>query len=323
MPTTRVINDFPFLADPFLDNESEYALARTMDAANVAGTDYGRTLAGAPLCVDTVSGLLRPMGNTLVAGAGPAAAVPVDEADGFHIGDIITLRSTLGRTGTVTIDGDGAGTADIVLTSRTNDGLAHVVNIVNPADATHNEIYAGSNTDPVTGIETVTIRLANGAGPAITSPVNDVIDSINAASRHVTAVLAAGGVGANIAQAVAGTLAGGRALGAEYAAGVVATAVNPTLNTVTFAAPIDFDADDAFVLTGMETCAGLLRGDVNTAIGTVGADGVALRQDPACKLVIRGVIDESLAQVELTATTTRARVYSAAVVAQLDGIRFV
>jgi hypothetical protein len=55
----------------------------------------------------------------------------------------------------------------------------------------------------------------------------------------------------------------------------------------------------------------------------VDAASAVVRQDPPCKLVVRGVLDSSLAQVQLTAVTTRARVYSAAVIAQRGSVLFV
>lgn len=109
-----------------------------------------------------------------------------------------------GTLGTVTLDGDGAGTADIDVSSVWKDGIAHKIVIVNPGIAS---ALLGTSS-VVAGVETVTITLAH-SGAAITSTVTQVIAKIVATGTLITAV-DGGGVGANTAAAVAETpLAGG------------------------------------------------------------------------------------------------------------------
>lgn len=216
------------MAAPFIKIDD----TRTVVLAQGNGTtNFGKVLAGTTIGLVTATDKGRPCGQTKADQAQSGVTeIDVDDATNFFVGDTINCTSLLGVAGAVTIDADGAGTGNLVLTSKSNDGLAHriiladvggVLGTVAPVvtagavtitftsileDGLNHDVILldpAGNTQPLFGksvitaggVETVTISLATDGGGAITSTVNQVIAEFNATSQTMRAVLTAAGGG--------------------------------------------------------------------------------------------------------------------------------
>ena len=257
-------------------------------------TDFGRIEAGTTMGEVTATGLVRPCGRTEIHTGATSATLSVDDASNFYVGDTVDVLSTTGVLGTVTIDGDGATTADIDVQGKAYDGLNHTIALTSPTlgvigyklDITASgagdgiDVYSleadgkahtvtlvdpGGNDKDLQGestlasdVETLVISLATGGAGAISSTVQDVIDEINASSQKVWAELHSGDNGAATAIAVAiQTLANG----------VAAPADKDLKVEETFAATTDTAAVN--VTLGLNAAGTALASTVNEVIGAI------------------------------------------------------
>lgn len=284
-------------------------------------TEFGKVKGGTPLGKITATSKVRPCGHTF-AQAGALAAIDVDDASCFFVGDLVDVISEDGVLGEVTIDGDGAGTADIDLESKSADGLAHTtqlasptlgvlgtiasidadgggtsllrlesidadglahtIELVNPAGA--HDLEGSSVIDLVTGVEAVVITLAH-SGAALTSTVAEVLGCINASSQKLRAFAhAVTYVGGNVAAAVAST---------PLAGGVEAPADKTLRASSTLSAA---DVETLVVTLGLNAAGTALASTVNEVIGCINASS----QKQEARLAAAGVGTNTAAAVAAT-----------------------
>ena len=277
----------------FLIGSDHQILSGTLEENN--GTNNFEVVQGATALGEiTASGKLRPCAVTRVDGAQPAVnLVDVDETGGFLTGDVGSINSTLGVQGSVTIDGDGATTADIdmtdagqmdglahiiiiedpggtlgvsatidgdgaagapfTITSLLSDGLAHAIIVVDPGA---NDQTLSAWTAIAAGVETTTVLLETGGGGAIASTVAEVIGAYNAASK-VGIAASTGGAPGNTAVAIGSTAMAGAVAGGNpqiYGSSVIAAATG--IETLTIV---------------LEQSSGALQSTVNEVIAEINA----------------------------------------------------
>jgi len=296
MTTTKIVDGFTGEASPFI--KVDFATPFTMAKESAGSTAFGRVKDGTVMGKITATGKVRPCGNTKCTLGQSSATIKVDNAKNFFIGDLIDVES-LGAVGTKTFDAN-AVPETITLTGLLKDGLAHTVQLIDPSA---NDQLIRVEVTVAAGVYTIKVYLATGGAGAITSKPADVVAALNAAVGHI--MVATNSANTTAVTAVAAqTLAGGIAEGALLLNGVAITGVDKTSSQQTITTGTSIASETGCYVrldNGAETAIGLIVNDANSYLGMVDEDGTPITSEPAVSICMRGVVDESLLPVALSA----------------------